>query len=172
MATGQTPTFGELLKRYRMAAGLSQQQLAELASLSTRAVSALEQGTRQAPQRETVRLLATALSLTEQERTAFAASVSRRRKLPPSSTINLASNLPAQPTPLIGREQEVAAIVTLLLREEARLVTLTGPGGVGKTRLGVQVAAEVSDMGVFHLSWDGPWLAQPRRPPHPQPQLK
>jgi len=146
MATGQTPTFGELLKRYRMAAGLSQQQLAELASLSTRAVSALEQGTRQAPQRETVCLLATALSLTEQERTAFAASVSRRRKLPPSSTINLASNLPAQPTPLIGREQEVAAIVTLLLREEARLVTLTGPGGVGKTRLGVQVAAEVSDI--------------------------
>jgi class 3 adenylate cyclase len=55
------------------------------------------------------------------------------------------TNLPAQPTPLIGREREIADVSTLLRRAEVRLVTLTGPGGTGKTRLGLQVAAELLD---------------------------
>src|SRR5438132_3715760 len=54
-------------------------------------------------------------------------------------------NLPVQPTPLIGREREVTAVQQLLLREDVRLLTLTGPGGSGKTRLGLHVAAELSD---------------------------
>src|SRR5947207_2111501 len=54
-------------------------------------------------------------------------------------------NLPVQPTPLIGRQREVAAVQQLLLREDVRLLTLTGPGGSGKTRLGLHVAAELSD---------------------------
>jgi class 3 adenylate cyclase len=54
-------------------------------------------------------------------------------------------NLPSQPTPLIGREMEVAAVCALVRRTDVRLVTLTGPGGTGKTRLSVQVAAELSD---------------------------
>ncbi len=55
------------------------------------------------------------------------------------------NNLPLQPTPFIGREKEVAQLCTLLCREEVRLVTLMGPAGVGKTRLGLQVAAELAD---------------------------
>ena len=53
-----------------------------------------------------------------------------------------ARNLPIQPTVLIGREHEIQALRALLAREDVRLVTLTGPGGTGKTRMGLQVAAE------------------------------
>src|SRR5439155_25528893 len=64
---------------------------------------------------------------------------------PPKTLDRHAHNLPVQPTPLLGREREVGMVRTLLGRPGARLVTLTGPGGVGKTRLGLQVAAEVAD---------------------------
>ena len=73
---------------------------------------------------------------------------------PPLKTLDSSpNNLPLQPTPFIGREREVDAVGQLLLREEVRLLTLTGPGGVGKTRLALQVAAEVSD----HFT-DGTWF--------------
>src|SRR6266436_573771 len=55
------------------------------------------------------------------------------------------NNLPIQPTPFIGREKEVASVTHLLRRPDVRLVTLSGPGGVGKTRLALQVAAELCD---------------------------
>jgi predicted ATPase/class 3 adenylate cyclase len=74
----------------------------------------------------------------------------------PLKTLDSRSDsLPVQPTQLIGREQEVATIGQLLRREEVRLVTLTGPGGTGKTRLGIQVASELRDVfveGVFFIS--------------------
>lgn len=61
----------------------------------------------------------------------------------PAAAGTLTHNLPAQPTALIGRETEIAAVHGMLLKETVRLLTLTGPGGTGKTRLGLQVAAEV-----------------------------
>jgi predicted ATPase/class 3 adenylate cyclase/DNA-binding XRE family transcriptional regulator len=65
---------------------------------------------------------------------------------PPLKTLdNHPNNLPIEPTPFIGRVQEVATLCRLLSRSEVRLLTLTGPGGVGKTRLALQTAAEVSD---------------------------
>jgi predicted ATPase/class 3 adenylate cyclase/Tfp pilus assembly protein PilF len=66
-----------------------------------------------------------------------------RQDFPPLNTPgHLPHNLPTHPTPFLGREQEVEEITALLLRPEVCLVTLTGPGGVGKTRLGMRVAAE------------------------------
>src|SRR6266566_2200036 len=76
------------------------------------------------------------------------------RDLPLKTLDNRLNNLPVQFTPLIGREKEVAAVQHLLQREDVRLLTLTGPGGIGKTRLGLQVAAELSESfadGVFFV---------------------
>jgi predicted ATPase/class 3 adenylate cyclase len=73
---------------------------------------------------------------------------------PPLKTLDsYPNNLPLQPTPFLGREKEVDALQQLLLRDSSRLVTLTGPGGVGKTRLGLQVAAELTE----HFR-DGTWF--------------
>ncbi len=75
---------------------------------------------------------------------------------PPLHTLeSFPNNLPVQPTPFLGREYEVRAIEELLRREAVRLVTLTGPGGMGKTRLALQVAANVSERfasGVFFVN--------------------
>jgi hypothetical protein len=64
------------------------------------------------------------------------------------------NNLPLQPKPLIGREKEVAEVCERLSRPEVRLLTLTGVGGTGKTRLGLQAAAELTEEfedGVFFV---------------------
>jgi predicted ATPase/DNA-binding CsgD family transcriptional regulator len=76
-------------------------------------------------------------------------------EFPPLKTLDTYThNLPVQPTPLIGREQQVAVAKHLLQRQDVRLLTLIGPGGTGKTRLGLQVAAELCEhypTGVFFV---------------------
>jgi hypothetical protein len=64
-------------------------------------------------------------------------------------------NLPVHPTALLGRDDEIARVRERLLRDDVRLLTLTGPGGTGKTRLSLQIAAEVIDRfadGVFFVA--------------------
>ena len=77
-------------------------------------------------------------------------------EFPPLRTLDAyRNNLPLQPTPLIGREKEVAEVCERLSRPEVRLLTLTGAGGTGKTRLGLQAAAELTQQfedGVFFVS--------------------
>jgi predicted ATPase/transcriptional regulator with XRE-family HTH domain len=150
--------FGDLLRRWRKATGLSQGELAARAGLSLRGINDLERGVRRRPRADTVTLLANALGLSGEERASFAAAARRPPgALPPSAADQPSApldgdhrqrrphSLPIPPTPLLGRAREVADLCALLHGERARLVTLTGPGGVGKTRLALQVADEVGD---------------------------
>src|SRR5947209_8388628 len=138
--------FGVLLQRYRRAGGLTQEALAERAGLSVRGISDLERGLRRTPQRATVEMLADAFGLGAPERAALA-DAAPRRPAPPGPRAPRPSppaDLPTPPTPLVGRERELAAALALLGGGAVRLLTLVGPGGVGKTRLGLQLAAELA----------------------------
>jgi predicted ATPase/DNA-binding XRE family transcriptional regulator len=145
MTTLSVPEFGELLRQYRLAAGLTQEELAELARISVRAIGALERGARRTPHKETLRLLADALNLSEDDQALLfeALRASRRGAVVPSPMAQAAAlpkGFPVTLTPLVGREREEAAIAHLLTRDDVRLLTLTGPAGIGKTRLATQVA--------------------------------
>ena len=135
--------LGHLLRRLRTAAALSQEELAERAGLSVRALSDLERGVHQAPRLETVRLLAAALDLGEHDRAELLAAARPEWQVPSSPVAAGSSQLARLPlslTRLIGREQAVTTLSALLRSGESRLVTLTGPGGMGKTRLALAVA--------------------------------
>ena len=142
---GAAASFGARLRSLREAAGLTQEELASRASLSPAAVSALERGVRRRPQPHTVRALSDALELPEEERAALLASVPKRSEAASSATEGISpassamSALPHPATPLVGREREIEEVRGLLTHQDVRLVTLTGIGGVGKTRLAVEV---------------------------------
>ena len=158
MGTESSRTFGELLRMHRMAVHLSQEELAERAKMSVRGVSDLERGIHQAPYRVTVAQLATALGLDEEQRDRLEAATRRQRKTAVPSgraRVSRPHNLAEESTSFIGRAGEIAEIQALLRRPEGRLITLTGPGGSGKTRLALRAAATVLDQfpdGVFLVS--------------------
>lgn len=138
-----------LLKRYRMVAGLSQEALAQRADLSARAISDLERGLHRAPHTATLELLASALALSSHQRAMLlaAARPELTSEIAAPGVATLAAHprgLPASPTALVGREVEFARAVELLSHESVRLVTLVGPSGVGKTRLALQVARDLT----------------------------
>jgi tetratricopeptide (TPR) repeat protein/transcriptional regulator with XRE-family HTH domain len=145
----EQPGFGALLKRYRLAAGLSQEALAERARLSARAISAYERGQRQAPYRDTVVLLAQALGLSPRETESLEATVSRRRgpvgaptqppprgpaQIPPAPLVTPRGR-DSVPPPLVGRAGELALLERHLTGEGPPVLALAGEPGIGKTHL-------------------------------------
>ena len=130
------------MRRLRETAGLTQEELASRAGLTARGISDLERGERRRPYPNTVRSLAEALGLSEHERAALAATVPGRGGIATTAAISEATALPVPPTRLVGREHDLQEIAELLRGAETRLVTLTGPGGIGKTRLALEVARD------------------------------
>ncbi|HET6275671.1 MAG TPA: helix-turn-helix domain-containing protein [Candidatus Cybelea sp.] len=137
-----TPEFGRLLRHYRLAAGLSQEALAERARMSPNGISALERGYRRTPQRETLALLVRALALGDAQRGEFEAAAAPPRARWSGTGI---SNLPLSLTSFVGREVELDDVARLV--REHRLVTLTGAGGIGKTQTASHVGTALSGTG-------------------------
>jgi tetratricopeptide (TPR) repeat protein/transcriptional regulator with XRE-family HTH domain len=136
MTTGSAQRFGDLLRRHRLAAGLTQEDLAAQAGLSVRGLSDLERGARLAPRRETVQLLAEALQLSAAERTRLEAAA-RKPGVPvaqPSSGGGAASASSAAALPLVGRAQELA-LLEHLLTDGPPVLLVAGEPGIGKSRL-------------------------------------
>lgn len=126
---------GLLLRRHRREAGLTQEELAERAGISPRTVSDIERGIRTSIYRDTADRLAAGLGLDPRQRDELIGA-SRRAPERPAQL----GHLPAvPPTPLFGRERELGRLAALV-EGGARLVTLTGPPGVGKSRLALEAA--------------------------------
>ena len=173
--------FGAWLKGHRAALGLTQQELADRAACSVEAIRKLEAGTRK-PSKQVAESLAAGLGIPADEREAFVlfaradAVAGAAYRAPPTGPADRAlrtqhaergpapapwralrpriTNLPSPLTSLIGRDAQVAEIRAQFLDRPVRLLTLTGPPGIGKTRLALAVAAQVLDHfadGVFFV---------------------
>src|SRR4051794_6364180 len=179
MSTARSLSFGIWVSQLRKALDMRQQDLANCVGCSPSTIKKIEEGDRR-PSRQVAELLAECLDIPPADREAFVrfarAEAGAPQPAPYSqpeprvithaddhapwhtlhsphpSYLRHPGNLPAQPNVFIGREREVAAAKALLQRPGVRLLTLTGPPGTGKTRLSLQVAAELLeqfDDGVF-----------------------
>ncbi len=136
MATVSSQSFGDLLRHYRLAAGLTQEELAEQAGLSVRGLSDLERGARRAPRRETIQLLSEALHLPAAERTRLEAAA-RQRGVPAAQTSGGSVSSPpkkAPALPFVGRAQELA-LLDHVLTDGPPVLLVAGEPGIGKSRL-------------------------------------
>ena len=163
-------SFGIWIKRRRKYLGLTQQELAEQVGCSSSLIFKIESEERR-PSRQIAELLAEKLDIPNDQHTLFL-KIARQEKgitnldaiphlsdIEPVSSINQnPNNLPAPPTPLIGRGHELRVITKQMLEPSCRLLTLTGPGGIGKTRLAIEAGHQLVTRfpgGVYFISLAG-----------------
>ena len=137
-------SFRMWLRQRRRAYDLTQQELADRVGCSVDAIYKFEAGTRR-PSKQIAELLRQHFNIPVQDQAEFIAFArgtlnQSGGELPWMTAHRPPSNLPSAPTPLIGREQDIAAIRKRLLRDDTQLLTLVGPPGIGKTRLSLAVA--------------------------------
>lgn len=141
--------FGALLKQYRIARALTQEALAERAGISVRTIKGMERGEPRLPRADTLTRIITALDLPPQEDAALWSAA--RSTEQPSNSIStstardvLTLGGTGMLTSLIGREDIIQGVLSLLGDDGTRLLTLVGPPGVGKTRIGLEVAQRIA----------------------------
>ena len=172
-------SFGKWLRQRRKALDLTQEVLADRVGCSISAIRKIENDERR-PSRQIAGLLADSLEIPPTEREVFmkvARAELRLEQLDSPTVTNLlvpsritdpgaptkpgaleaaqSALLPTPPTPFVGRQEEMAAINYLLEDDQYRLLTLTGPGGIGKTRLAIQIASNQQgnySEGVYFIS--------------------
>jgi transcriptional regulator with XRE-family HTH domain len=148
---GGAESLGVLLRRARRAAGLTQKQLAEKSGVSEREISDQERGLRRTARNDTIRALAPVLQLAGAELERFERAGRGEGEL--ADTVSFRQII-IPPTPLIGREELLQKAAGMLARPGTRIVTCTGPGGVGKTRLAAaaaRLAAAAFPAGVYDV---------------------
>jgi predicted ATPase len=146
-----TPSdFGSLLRELRLKANLSQEALAERARMSAGAISALERGARRAPYRSSVDLIADGLAIGDEDRRRLVVAAAPKRRprhrlvtSPDTPPPDRRGRLPLPLNACYGREELITTLIARL--ELRRLITLCGPGGVGKTRVAIETAARMAD---------------------------
>jgi predicted ATPase/DNA-binding XRE family transcriptional regulator len=154
--TAQT-SFGQWLKQRRKALDITREDLAQQIGCALSTLYKIEADQRR-PSKQIAALLGECLNIPPEERLAFvrfARAEAAENAAPWGTAFHPPTNLTAQPTLLIGRGEDVASIRKRLLRNEARLLTLIGPPGIGKTRLALAVADEIRDDfadGVFFVT--------------------
>jgi predicted ATPase/transcriptional regulator with XRE-family HTH domain len=139
--------FGQWLRQRRKALDLTREALAQAIGCAVVTLNKIEAGERR-PSIQMASLLAEHLQIPSEDRANFI-HFSRTEAIdsgaPGGTPVHPPNNVPAQPTVLIGREADAAAVRSRLLRPETRLLTLVGPPGIGKTRLSLQVAVDTLD---------------------------
>ena len=147
MERKDTNRFGTLLRQYRIALGLTQEELAERAGIGVRTIKGMEQRQRHVPRADTLHRVVTALQLGPDQSTALLGALRHNgahgHTNAPAHATNHVGDINTL-TPLIGREDFIENALALLYEDTTRLMTLVGPPGVGKTRIGLEIAQRAS----------------------------
>src|SRR5574342_823728 len=147
-------SFGLWLQKRRKALDLTREELAQKIGCSASALRKIETDVRH-PSKQLAELLANALDIPMEERSTFIRiargeqSIERMRSSAPLPDLSqlqpprtITNPIPIPSTPLIGRESELSALRQMLEDPQCRLITLVGPGGIGKTRLALEIACD------------------------------
>ncbi|MCA1694750.1 MAG: helix-turn-helix domain-containing protein, partial [Actinobacteria bacterium] len=159
-AMSNAAPLAALVRKCRISVRLTQEELAERAGISVRTISDIERGLRRFVYRDTAERLAEALNVDGTDKEDFVL-VARSRVgahelgVQGPGRVSSGRNLvPVPPTALIGRDREMEMLLGAFREGSTRSITLTGPGGIGKTRLAVEAAAaarEIYPDGVFFV---------------------